>query len=286
MYSWRTVPTDVTTRAFPASLQVDCDSEDWLHASLRLLDQAGFLLMPGFLSAGALTEAHLACANVRARLEQQLGDRLERTRRRGESDLRLPMKFDPFFLRFLEDRRVLGLVDAYLSPSAILRFQQVGIIADDQGAFRPGPWHMNFRRVLNGYRAALEVGFAIDDVDEGMYLFALGSQQRTETPDESSLHSLARTFPIPAGTMFVFDSTLWHREAACDFAGDRHLVMHQFTQHFVKPHFDHVRALGADVVCRLPARTRRLLGWDSRVPASLDEFYVEASERVYLPEQG
>jgi len=280
------VPTDVTAPGFPASLAVDCTRGDWLRESLRLLDDVGFVLWPGVLSTESLRDARRACGNVKARIEQALGSRLERARRRGDSDLRLPMKFDPFFFCFLEDRRVLDLLDAYLSPTAVLRFQHVGIIAEDQGANRPGLWHMNFRRVLNGYHASLEIGFAIDDVDAGMYLFALGSQQRTEAPDDAGLLSLARTFPIPAGAAFIFDSTLWHREGACDFRGDRHLVLHQFTQHFVKPHFDHVRALGVDVVRRLPTRTRRLLGWDSRVPDSLDEFYVEPSERLYLPEQG
>jgi ectoine hydroxylase-related dioxygenase (phytanoyl-CoA dioxygenase family) len=195
------------------------------------------------------------------------------------------MKFDPHFYRFFEDPRLLALVDALLTPSATLRFQNVGVIQPGPNAFRPGPWHMNFRPGVRGYRAAIEIGFAIDQIDEGMYEFALGSHQRPRRPDDQGLQTLARTFAIEAGTMIVFDSTLWHREGEAEAEQERRLVNHQFVRHFIKPHIDLVRALGEPAKQALPERTRRLLGWESRVPASLEEFYRPAATRLYQPGQ-
>jgi ectoine hydroxylase-related dioxygenase (phytanoyl-CoA dioxygenase family) len=211
---------------------------------------------------------------------------LGRAHARGDRDLRLLLKYDPFFYRFLEYPAQLAVLDAYLSPSATLRFQLGSVIRAGHDPRRPGPWHMNFRRVLNGYLTALEVGFAIDGVVPGSYYFALGSHQQMSAPDPSSLAEMKRTFPIPAGAMFVFDGTLWHHEGGADSGSDRRLVLHEFVHHFIKPHIDYVRALGPSTVEALPARTRRLLGWESRVPASLDQFYVDPGDRLYLPDQG
>jgi len=47
-----------------------------------------------------------------------------------------------------------------------------------------------------------------------------------------------------------------------------------------------VRALGAEVVLAQKPRTQQLLGWYTRVPASLDDYYRPQEERLYRKHQG
>ncbi len=273
----------------PASidLTVDTRSAHWLEHTLTLLRDTGFAIVLDIVSEKDRERTRAGFSRVEAAQRADVSEQaLREARARGDCDLRLLPKYDPFFYCYLEYPALLALVDAYLSPSAILRFQQGNVISAGRDPRRPGPWHMNFRRVLNGYRAALEVGFAIDGVVPGSYYFALGSHQRVDAPEESSLVQLRRTFPIPPGAMFAFDGTLWHQEGDADAGSDRCLVLHEFVPHFIKPHIDFIRALGSSTVEALPARTRRLLGWESRVPASLDQFYVAPADRLYLPGQG
>ena len=267
---------------------VDPRSDGWLDETLHVLNEVGLAVLPDVLPESVLDRTRVGFGRVRQGMRSEVGEeRLERAMARDEGELRLLMKYDPHFFGFLECPELLALVDRYLAPTAILRFQNDQVIRAGRSACRPGPWHMNFRRVLNGYRAALDVVFAIDDFEAETcaFVFALGSHQQMVAPDPASLEVTARPVPIPAGAMVAFDATLWHRETGKDPGRDRLLVIHQFVRHFFKPHIDYIRALGEDVVRALPGRTRRLLGWDSRVPASLDEFYVEPAERTYLPGQ-
>jgi ectoine hydroxylase-related dioxygenase (phytanoyl-CoA dioxygenase family) len=49
---------------------------------------------------------------------------------------------------------------------------------------------------------------------------------------------------------------------------------------------DYVRALGDEKVLAQKPRTQQLLGWYTRTPTSLDEFYRPAEERLYRAGQG
>ena len=267
------------------NLTVESHDAGWVERALELLTAQGLVIVPGILSETERRRARAAVKRAESGLRQEIGDeRLTRDAGEFGGELRLLMKYDPLFFDLLAHPAAVAILDRYLDPSAVLRFQNGLVIR--AGRHEPGSWHMNFRRVLNGYRAALEIVMAIDDMDGPEFLFAFSSHQRLDPADPALLERTAQPVPMPAGSMMAFDSTLWHRQGAAETVTDRLLVTHQFTRHFFKPHFDFVRALGEDVVRALPPRTRRLLGWESRVPASLEEFYDDPVVRRYLPNQG
>jgi len=98
----------------------------------------------------------------------------------------------------------------------------------------------------------------------------------------------ANSIPIvcPAGSMVVFDSTLWHAAGANTSGKDRLAINHQFTRSYIKQQIDYVRALGDDVILSQRPRTQQLLGWYTRVVTSLDEYYRPETERLYRKGQG
>jgi ectoine hydroxylase-related dioxygenase (phytanoyl-CoA dioxygenase family) len=60
----------------------------------------------------------------------------------------------------------------------------------------------------------------------------------------------------------------------------------QFTKSYMRQQMDYPRILPAEMTDALPERTRQLLGFYVRVPASLDEYYVPADQRLYRSGQG
>jgi ectoine hydroxylase-related dioxygenase (phytanoyl-CoA dioxygenase family) len=90
----------------------------------------------------------------------------------------------------------------------------------------------------------------------------------------------------PAGSILFFDSYLVHAAGRNHSGKDRLAINHQFTRAFFKQQSDYVRALGEEQVAGLSPRLQQLLGYFSRVPVSLDEFYRPADERVYRQGQG
>ena len=90
----------------------------------------------------------------------------------------------------------------------------------------------------------------------------------------------------PAGSMVVFDSTLWHAAGPNTSGADRLAINHQFTRSWIKQQIDYSRAVGPAMMQSLPPRTQQLLGWYTRVVTSLDEYYRPEHERLYRRGQG
>jgi ectoine hydroxylase-related dioxygenase (phytanoyl-CoA dioxygenase family) len=228
---------------------------------------------------------------VQTRIRAEIGQ--ERLDHAGELGvLRIMPRYDESLLALLELEAVLAIVDRVVSPTAILHLQN-GLILPSVTELRAGKhfqtsFHQDFRRHLNGYVASVNTFLAIDDFtsDNGATLLVPGSHQRAQPPDGEAMESMAAPALCPAGSMIVFDSTLWHAAGINVSGADRLAVNQQFTRSFIKPQIDYVRALGDAAVLRQGPRTQQLLGWYTRVVTSLDEYYRPADERLYRGGQG
>jgi ectoine hydroxylase-related dioxygenase (phytanoyl-CoA dioxygenase family) len=203
------------------------------------------------------------------------------------------MKYDPLFFRYLEIPEVLSVVDASVSATAVLHLQNGFLLpshpdrASTPQVFQ-NSFHMDFPRVMNGYVASINTYFAVDDFteDNGATLVVPGSHQRAERPDPDFLAKSAVPALAPADSMLVFDSTLWHAAGLNVSGRDRLSLNQQFTRSFFKQQIDYVRALGDETIFAQRPRTQQLLGWYTRVPTSLDEYYRPEGERLYRKGQG
>ena len=200
---------------------------------------------------------------------------------------------DRHFARFLAIPEMLQVVDAMVSPTAVLHTQNGFILPS-----HPERWmtptvfqtmfHRDFPRYLNGYIASVCALFMISDftVKTGATYVVPGSHQKADVPDADHLITKAVTAEGPAGSMIVFDSTLLHAAGYNVSGKDRLGINHQFTRSFFKQQIDYVRALGDEFVTSLPERGQQLLGWYTRVPTSLDEYYQPTEKRLYRGGQG
>ena len=216
-----------------------------------------------------------------------------RLRRAGELGvLRLMLKYEPHFFKFLEIREVLSIIDGSVSNTAIMHLQNGFILPSLPLGQAPtifqNTFHQDFPRVLKGYMASINIMFAIDEFSKGTgaTFVVPGTHQTITPPSEDYLKANAVAMECPAGSMVVFDSTLWHAAGANTSGRDRLAINHQFTRSYIKQQIDYVRALGDDVVLAQPPRTQQLLGWYTRVVTSLDEYYRPESERLYRKGQG
>lgn len=262
----------------------------WLPAALGQLREVGYAVVEGVLDDDFLRATRPALYAAQEAIVREVGH--ARLARAGELGvLRLMMKFEPHFLRFLEIPEMLAIVDATVSPTAIMHLQNGFILP----SFPPGQapavsqnsYHQDFPRVLGGYLASVNCLFAIDafSVDNGATIVVPATHQRATRPEPEVL---ATAVPVecPAGSMLVFDSTLWHAAGHNVSGKDRLAINHQFTRSFIKQQIDYVRALGPAVIESLPPRSQQLLGWYTRVVTSLDEYYQPEDRRLYRKGQG
>jgi ectoine hydroxylase-related dioxygenase (phytanoyl-CoA dioxygenase family) len=217
----------------------------------------------------------------------------ERLERAGELGvLRLMVAYDEEFLSLLELPEILEIVDATVSPTAILHLQNGFILPPQPRDNGPGTFqqsfHRDFPRYLNGYLCSVNTLLALDEftAENGGTIIVPGTHQRPERPDDRFLAEAAESVECPAGSAIVFDSTLWHAAGVNSSARDRVGINQQFTRSFIKQQIDYVRALGDELVERQAPRTQQLLGWYTRVVTSLDDYYQPAERRLYRAGQG
>jgi len=261
---------------------------DGVGASVR---ETGLAVVDSVLDADMLSRTRDAMYEAQEGILRDVGrDRLAAAGEVGI--LRIMMRYHPLFFEFLERPEVLAVVDEAVSSTAILHLQNGFILPSYPSGQQPhvfqNSYHQDFPRVLHGYLASINVFFAIDEFhrDNGATWVVPGSHQRAARPDPHELAERAVPVECPAGSMIVFDSTLWHAAGANTSGRDRLAINHQFKRSWIKQQIDYVRALGPSSVLSRPPRTQQLLGWYTRVPASLDEYYRSPDERLYRKGQG
>ena len=255
------------------------------------IEDEGFAVVESVLNPGMLAETRTRMYAVRDCIVADVG--AGRLQRAGEAGvLRLMPRWDAFFFRFLELPALLSIVDATVSSTAILHLQNGFILPSSSAGESPRifqtSYHQDFPRVLNGYLASINVFFAIDDFtrQNGATWVVPKSHQQAQPPSPAAIEASAIPIECPAGSMIVFDSTLWHAAGANTSGRDRLAINHQFTRSWIKQQFDYVRALGDTLVEAQAPRTQQLLGWYTRVVTSLDEYYRPAEQRLYRKGQG
>ncbi len=265
--------------------------KDWVAPSLQAVRHSGCCVIEDVLSRGFLDETAEALYRVREMILSEIGqDRIDRAGEIGV--LRLMQLYDPHFFKFLEIPEALTLIDRTVSPTAIQHMQN-GFIwpsrseGTAQEVFQ-NQFHRDFPRVLNGYMMSVNLYFTITDftVETGATRVVPGTHQTTESPDPDYLANNAITVECPPGSILFFDSTLWHAAGENISGKDRLSINHQFTRSYVKQQIDYPRALGERGLAHPVARTQRLLGYWTRVPTSLDEYYRPPETRLYRSGQG
>jgi ectoine hydroxylase-related dioxygenase (phytanoyl-CoA dioxygenase family) len=259
---------------------------DWLAATLESLRDDGLAVLTDVVPPPLLEEARGAMYRVQREIQREVGE--ERLRRAGELGLlRLMLKYDRCFFRFLEIGPALAAIDATVGPTAILHTQNGFILPSLPSGETPvvfqNTFHRDFPRYLHGYVMSMNVMFAIDAFtpDNGGTRFVPATHQRGEPPSLEFMKDHALSPACPPGAMLLFDSTLWHAAGINCSGKDRLSINHQFTRSYIKQQIDYVRALGEAVILAQRPRTQQLLGWYTRVVTSLDEYYQPEERRLY-----
>jgi ectoine hydroxylase-related dioxygenase (phytanoyl-CoA dioxygenase family) len=262
-----------------------------MHDVAASLRETGIAVVEAVLDADLLLRTRDAMFLAQEAIMLEVGH--ERLDAAGELGiLRIMMRHHPLFFRFLELPAVLAVVDQAVSSTAILHLQNGFILpsyrSDEQPRVFQNSYHQDFPRVLNGYVASVNVLFAIDEFrrDNGATWVVPGSHHRATCPSLEEIAERAVPLECPAGSMIVFDSTLWHAAGANVSGRERLAINHQFTRSWIRQQIDYVRALGDSTVQEQLPRTQQLLGWYTRVPTSLADYYRSPEDRLYRKGQG
>lgn len=148
--------------------------------------------------------------------------------------------------------------------------------------------HVDCPRFIPGYVTNVGVTLALDDFthENGAMEVLPGSHRLPDAPSESEFETGAVHVLPCAGEAIVFNARLWHRGGINKTQKYRHAVTMNVCRSYMRQQFDFPRLVDENVVEQLGERGRRFLGFNVRMPVSLDEYYLPADERPYKLNQG
>jgi hypothetical protein len=148
--------------------------------------------------------------------------------------------------------------------------------------------HRDIRTFSGGLHLMVNMMVLLDDftVSNGATYLLTGSHLAPDRPAEAHFFAAADRLVAPSGSIVLFDSNLWHAAGPNHTDGPRRVLTLTFTRPFLKQQLDYPRALGYDRGDQFPEEVRQILGYNARVPATLEEWYQPPERRMYKPGQG
>lgn len=148
--------------------------------------------------------------------------------------------------------------------------------------------HRDIRSYSGDMPLLLNTLVMLDDftTDNGATYMLTGSHKRAEKPNDAAFYAAAERTVGPAGSVLVFNSNVWHAGGDNTTDRARRSVTPMYCKPFIKQQYDYPRAVGYDRGDELAPHTRQILGYNARVPASLDEWYQPPEHRMYKGDQG
>jgi len=192
------------------------------------------------------------------------------------------------FVALLEASPLQDYVDAVLGDTCILHsFNSISLIPKISNPIQ-NSMHRDSPRFCRPYLLAVQILYMIDDftTDNGATYVLPGSHLSPDKPTESEFFSKSIRIVGNAGDAVIFDSMLWHAGGVNLTSTERRGVTKVFTRAFMKQQIDYTKATDPNVVKLLSPRSKRLLGFNARVPENLDQFFLPADQRLYKANQG
>jgi ectoine hydroxylase-related dioxygenase (phytanoyl-CoA dioxygenase family) len=243
----------------------------------------GFAIIPDALSAGEV-------ARLVAGLERLIAEDLANPDPRRRNDDWMAFNGvlrDDAIAEVVTHPNILPCVEAILGPTCIM-YACVSSSMPPNGTNFSKRVHTDSPRVIPSYPTNVGVMTALTDYTEenGATRFLPGSFERLDPPtDEEFERDAEMVFPR-AGSSVIFNARTFHSGGVNRTSVPRHAVTVNYCRAYMRQSFDFVRMVPPERVPSLSPALRRVLGFDVRMPTSLDEYYVDEADRLYKANQG
>ncbi|SER18663.1 phytanoyl-CoA dioxygenase family protein [Pedobacter rhizosphaerae] len=148
--------------------------------------------------------------------------------------------------------------------------------------------HRDVRTFSGENKYMIQMIIVLDDftIFNGATHFLSGSHKLDIRPDEKHFKAFSKQAVAKKGSIILFDSNLWHAGGINFTRKQRRALTLGFTKPYIKQQFDYPRFLGYEYGETLDSDLRQIIGYNARVPASLQEYYQPREQRMYKSDQG
>lgn len=192
------------------------------------------------------------------------------------------------FGRLLEDPRLQQLIAPHLGEHWVM-YAATSSSIPPHGNNYASRLHVDCPRFHPGYVFNVGIIWALDDyyVNNGGALKILpGSQHSEIQPELDFFEKHCAQITCKAGSLLVFNARTYHRTSENLTDNWNHSMTLNACRPFMKPRMDWVRFIPKEISDQLNPQGRRIIGFDTRIPTNLKEFFLPEEQRLYKANQG
>jgi ectoine hydroxylase-related dioxygenase (phytanoyl-CoA dioxygenase family) len=263
----------------------NADEVDLLAEEVR---EIGHTTLYEVLDPAQLEEARQRIDAIYERQVEEIGgvDKLDLIE---ETDVaRSLVSYDDFFVEVAANARVRALVERLLGTDYFVLMAQNGIINRPTEEMHQLKWHrdLQYRHFTSSRPLAISALYCIDDFSPetgGTHLLPV-SHRSESFPSEEYVERHEIIADVPAGSVLIFDSMMFHRAGANRSDRIRRGVNHIYTLPMIQQQISLPSALGGRHSD--DPRLRRLLGYESPPAANALEWRTQRVERARAAARG
>jgi ectoine hydroxylase-related dioxygenase (phytanoyl-CoA dioxygenase family) len=147
--------------------------------------------------------------------------------------------------------------------------------------------HRDIRLFSGEFPLMLNMLIMLDDfsIENGATYLLEGSHKIHSKPNEEVFYNQSVRALGNRGAILFFNSNLWHAAGLNTTSNKRRALTLTFTKPFMKQQLDYSRALGYEKVACMSDEIKQIIGFFSRTPSNLEEWYQKPEERFYRRNQ-
>ena len=147
--------------------------------------------------------------------------------------------------------------------------------------------HRDIRFFSGNFPLMLNLLIMLDDftLENGATYLLQGSHKEAEKPQEEKFYLKSHRARGCQGDLLFFNSNLWHAAGTNYTNKERKAITITLTKPFMKQQLDYSRAIGYDRIEKMNTRLQQIIGYFSRTPSNLYEWYQKPDKRFYRPGQ-
>ena len=197
---------------------------------------------------------------------------------------------DSIFIDFLKHLQNVGFIqelqDNFFESKCILNSFSALDNLPNQPNFSAAV-HRDLRFYSGDFPIMVNCLVMVDDFtveNGGTYLLAKSHLEKRK-PSDDEFFANANQATGKRGDILIFNANVWHSSAPNKTQEHRRAIPITISKSFMKQLLDYPRAIGYSKIDEFDYEFQQLLGYHSRVPSSLDEWYQPENKRFYKKDQ-
>jgi len=190
----------------------------------------------------------------------------------------------PAFVKLLENEKMHHIFTHFLGSNCILYSYTSSFLLPNDKPIASNI-HTDSKKFpyIPGYYFGLLMNLALDDFTEanGATYYLPGSHKLNEKPSEEDFYNNSIRAIRKAGDAIFFHPLCWHAGGINKTNQPRYAITPYACRAFMKQRLDFPRMVTPEILSWLGEKGRAFLGFESRVPTNLFEYYLPGEERLY-----